>query len=608
MDNMIVVDIGAHIGAFAVACLNRGAKEVHCFEPDPENFQVLEANVTEAEDANPGTGAVLYRAGVTGIDVATVGIRHLTDHDYDKGRNTGHNDIFGDGDEIDAIPVTKILTELVPDMIDLLKIDCEGAEWSIFASGDFTRVRRIVGELHMPPDIDNPMLNPFRGKPLNELCDELRANLESQGFHVSVIPDSHTTAKIVAMNQPITEVKDRKPKLLWVGDAIVPTGYGHVTDHICTRLVAKGWDVRVLGIGYIGDPHNKPYKIYPALDPFSGSGAVLGHARLQKIIQQLTPDICVIQHDSWNVGGLVDTMAMNNVLIPTIGYVAVDSENVRADVASQLRNCKHVICHTQFGIEQLQLAGFTGPTSIAGHGVDMELFQPYNREEAREGLPIPHKDPFIFGAVAANQPRKRLDLTIAYWAAWWHQAGKPDNAYLYLHTNDDGCWDLRQIATYCGVRSRLFRTDGGQSLRENELPTLFNSFDCVLSTAEGESFGIPILQAAACGIPTIAVHTGGAPSWVGDQGPVYWVKPSSYQFTSNRTNTKRGIASEEDFVKAMNVLYSNPKLREEMGRKGIELAKRFNWDDITQHFHNVLDGILKARQNAKKVSSIQEFE
>src|SRR3990172_7232492 len=44
MNGRVCMDIGAHIGAFAVKAIKAGAAMVHCYEPDPYSFAVLERN------------------------------------------------------------------------------------------------------------------------------------------------------------------------------------------------------------------------------------------------------------------------------------------------------------------------------------------------------------------------------------------------------------------------------------------------------------------------------------------------------------------------------------------------------------------------------------
>lgn len=600
MRGKIVVDIGAHIGSFAVACAKRGASKIYCFEPDPENFELLAANTSKSEIPENVSIALFDAAVVPATDEDfTLAVRRLTNHDFGT-RNTGHVDVFGTADDGTVGITLKSILEQIGD-IDLLKIDCEGMEWALLEDADLSKVKVIEMELHDVSGVDHVFTAPYKSVGFLSLCQSMSAKLRKEGFEVALVGESMETAKISAIRETTVRVNGAKPKVLWIGDAAVTTGYGRVTENVCTRLHDFGWDVHVLGIGYNGDPHKFPYKIYPAVDPNKG-GHPNGLSRLKEIVNRVKPDIIAIQDDSWNVGIITEHMAMNNIWAPTIGYVAVDAENVLPAVATQLRNLKHVICHTEFGSKQLKLAGYNGPISVAGHGVDSDLYNIYNRKEAREGIATGSKninDAFIWGVVAANQPRKRLDLSIAYFAAWWSAAGKPDNAYLFIHTNN-GEYDLKQLADYCGIRGRLLGTDGGQSLPDNYLPSLYNAFDAMIHTSEGESWGLTMLEGMACGIPQIAVETGGAPSWAGEA--VSWVKPSYYQFTP-RIGTKRGIASENDFVSAMIEMYSSEDQRRVYSERGRAVALKLKWDDLAIHVAQQLRKILDARKVASQTET-----
>lgn len=151
LDNWVVIDIGAHIGAFTYTCIQRGAKHVYAYEPDPQNHSVADQNlrgfgeqVTLSKLAVWGTGPVKYwplRLSGYGMLGTTI--------------NTGGcSVVFGQGIETvaaidfdDAIMLALDWHET--DRIDLIKMDCEGSEWPIlFTSKKLDKIKRIVGEFH----------------------------------------------------------------------------------------------------------------------------------------------------------------------------------------------------------------------------------------------------------------------------------------------------------------------------------------------------------------------------------------------------------------------------------------------------------------------------
>lgn len=58
----LIIDIGANIGAFAVACLLRGAGTVVCFEPSVENFAQLSKNLAAWPEQVAGFNAAVWRS------------------------------------------------------------------------------------------------------------------------------------------------------------------------------------------------------------------------------------------------------------------------------------------------------------------------------------------------------------------------------------------------------------------------------------------------------------------------------------------------------------------------------------------------------------------
>lgn len=125
----VVVDIGAHIGFFTYAALNKGAREVWSFEPTPINFEKLVANVLD--DGLLGQ--------VTPLPLAIGGDRRYATLGR-AGRNNGQHGILMApklaGPHVARVIPLSALLSLLPDRIDYLKIDIEGAEFLAFDDVD----------------------------------------------------------------------------------------------------------------------------------------------------------------------------------------------------------------------------------------------------------------------------------------------------------------------------------------------------------------------------------------------------------------------------------------------------------------------------------------
>lgn len=141
----VIVDIGAHVGSFAYACLTRGAGKVHAFEPDPENIRLCAANLKRF-----GQRVVLRRAAVWRSDTSDAELNYTGPVATAKGPNYGGgNVVFEDGLQI---PVkNESLDSILSNIrcVRLLKLDCESSEWPIlFTSRLLECVDEIVGEYH----------------------------------------------------------------------------------------------------------------------------------------------------------------------------------------------------------------------------------------------------------------------------------------------------------------------------------------------------------------------------------------------------------------------------------------------------------------------------
>jgi FkbM family methyltransferase len=175
----VILDIGGHIGTFALAVLQRGAGVVHCCEPDADNFQVLAANL-----APYGERIRLHRRAVWRSDVDVEALYLHNPHRADNtggiqvaGRSTGQSvSVLGFDDLVEAAAGSD-------GRIRLLKLDCEGAEWPIlFTTRTLDRIDAICGEYHLG---DYPEAFRIAGFPV--FTEEaLETFLSEQGFHVIV--------------------------------------------------------------------------------------------------------------------------------------------------------------------------------------------------------------------------------------------------------------------------------------------------------------------------------------------------------------------------------------------------------------------------------------
>ena len=373
--------------------------------------------------------------------------------------------------------------------------------------------------------------------------------------------------------------------LLWIGDAAVASGFARST-HYTLETLRQTWDVSVLGINYQGDPHRYPYDIYPC---FPG-GDLFGLGRVVPLIKKIRPDVIVVQNDPWNIPAYLAKTGN----VPVVGAIAVDGKNC---AGRGLNGLALAIFWTKFGENEAKLGGYSGPSEVVPLGVDLNIYKPQDRLSARRtmGFPVELDEAFIVGNVNRNQPRKRLDLCISYFAEWI-KSRQINDAYFFFHTapTGDQGYDVSQLAKYYGIANRLVLAEPeiGQGVSELALVKTYNTFDVMLTTTQGEGFGLPTFEGMACGIPQIV------PNWAAleelCEDAVIKVPCTSIACTPNKINVIGGIADREKTIEAMDLLYRNVELRKEYRKKGLELVAnpRYRWENVGQLFGEVIDNAL----------------
>lgn len=130
MDGQLVMDIGAHIGAFALACAVSGAT-VMAFEPQLENYNLLKNNTRELEVAcyNKGIGAP--------------GTRKL------YGRFS-FGSLFIEEEPFSFVDIISLKEALGDNVFDLIKINAEGAEYEIIPEIEkyHEQIKKVIIEFH----------------------------------------------------------------------------------------------------------------------------------------------------------------------------------------------------------------------------------------------------------------------------------------------------------------------------------------------------------------------------------------------------------------------------------------------------------------------------
>jgi len=148
----VVIDVGAHTGAFTCACLNRGARRIIAFEPDPDSFALAMENIQDYLNSLELAASVeVYNSAVWRSDRQD--ILRITKTRFSALTNSYHHGaqsvLFNDKDTtpVHSVALDNILRPL--GKVSLVKLNCEGAEWPIlFTSTQLGKVTRLLFGIH----------------------------------------------------------------------------------------------------------------------------------------------------------------------------------------------------------------------------------------------------------------------------------------------------------------------------------------------------------------------------------------------------------------------------------------------------------------------------
>lgn len=112
---------------------------------------------------------------------------------------------------------------------------------------------------------------------------------------------------------------------------------------------------------------------------------------------------------------------------------------------------------------------------------------------------------------------------------------------------------------------------------DGDLPALYNAADLFVYPSLYEDFGLPPLEAIACGTPVITSNTSSLPEVVGDAGIM--VDPHDV----------------DRLADAMYKVLTNDGLREDMIKKGLERAKMFGWEKCARETLEVYEEVYNGR-------------
>jgi glycosyltransferase involved in cell wall biosynthesis len=326
-------------------------------------------------------------------------------------------------------------------------------------------------------------------------------------------------------------------KLLWHSNSpIVATGYGNQTAVFAPRLAPLVEEFTISAFRYSGTPIDwNGLEVLPGSIDAHGNDILVSHAH--RAFGEPKGGVVIGLHDIWVLK------------VPIIGalnfasWCPVDHEPAHAGITETIKQGQALpIAMSKFG--ERMLAEFD-PLYVP-HGVETDVYKPLDRAECRKKLGIPD-GAFVVGLVGANSGRspnrKALPEAIEGFAHF--QRNHPE-AILALHTEVTGAAeksidagiDLTELIEELKIpHSSIWLANqyaiGTQAFPASYMVRFYNALDVLLQPSYGEGFGLPIIEAEACGTPVVVNDCTSMPElsasgWL-VQGSRYWTPFGAWQ-------------------------------------------------------------------------------
>lgn len=190
-----------------------------------------------------------------------------------------------------------------------------------------------------------------------------------------------------------------------------------------------------------------------------------------------------------------------------------------------------------------------------------DSFHPCSREQTIKSLKkynLPTDKKYVF-SLCSLEPRKNLIRAVKTFIEFI-QKNKIDDMVFVL---GGGYWEdfINKLSTeIAGLGDYKDKIIKAGYIDDEDLAPLYSGAEWFVYTSQYEGFGLPPLEAMACGCPVITSNNSSLPEVVGDAGlMIDW-------------------DSDEQHIKAYEDYYFHPELREQNRPKGLVRAKEFSWE------------------------------
>lgn len=427
-------------------------------------------------------------------------------------------------------------------------------------------------------------------------------------------------------------MSNRKKRILFISEAAyLNTGYAKYSKEVISRIHKTGkYDIAEFSVyGSPVDPRRKsiPWRNYANLPDgkneeenkaySSNISNQFGAWRFERVCLDFEPDIVFTIRDYW-----MDSFVYHSPFRRIFSWAwmpTVDASPQNQEWIDMFSDANYVLTYSDWAKKLLEEQGGKSINTVGVASPSAaDCFVPMDRNKIRSEFGI-KDDVKIIGTVMRNQRRKLFPALIEAFGKYL-KITKSNDTFLYLHTSfPDAGWNLAELMHSNEISSKVLMTyvceqcknievsffrdakkvckkcgkfasspsNVGNGVSDPDLAKIYNVFDLYVQCANSEGFGLPQVEAAACGTPIVATNYSAMEDVVKKLG-AYGISHSKYK--ELETGCDRAVPDINDLINIFLKFFDNSTNIEharENTRKLFEI--NYSWDKTSEEWMKVAD-------------------
>lgn len=423
----------------------------------------------------------------------------------------------------------------------------------------------------------------------------------------------------------------RKKKILFISEAAyLNTGYAKYSREVISKIHKTGkYDIAEFSIyGNVEDPRRStiPWKNYANMPNFknekelslysSSPSNQFGAWRFERVCLDFEPDVVFSIRDFW-----MDSFIYHSPYRRIFSWAwmpTVDASPQNQEWIDMFADANYILTYSEWAKSVLEKQGgkLINTVGVASPSA-ATCFMPLDRDIIRKEFGL-KDDVYIIGTVMRNQRRKLFPVLIKSFSEYLKRSNRKD-IFLYLHTSfPDSGWNLANLLHENNISSRVIMTyvcekckhveisffrdskkvcskcksytsspsNVSNGVTDDVLAKIYNVFDLYIQCANSEGFGLPQVEASACGIPVACTNYSAMEDLV-NKINAYPIEYDIYK--ELETGCDRAVPNMESIIQIFTNFFSlSDNIMDEKRKETRSLfEKNYSWNDTANKWMDV---------------------